>query len=947
MSKNYGNYIVLNDLRLALEKHPTDFSIIGSADMLAEEDIDMQPLSLDISRVSGAQSEELEPLMSQLRENRIAHHIYLVAGTGEEIVIEEHIFVEFHHQAAELLEEIMQKFNLILTGRMAEAYILKVTDATGRNPLKVANEIAQRDEVMCACPQVLLELEFYHQPALLASQWYLTSELAAHSNLRVNAGIQAPEAWEITTGNPEIVVAVIDDGFNLAHPALQNVKIHPARRDFLGQDFDPNSEGGNYHGTPVSSIIFGSHENSTMLGIAPDCTFLPIRIGFGPMIRPTDILDVFRYASKHADVVNCSFGTLPRSYDPMSHAFRHAIRELTKSGGRRGKGLVMLFSAGNDDAPTFLAGQKNINGVKYTRRAKISSSEGGGIGQIIQQIPPEMAVYSGYPLIQGVIVVGAMTSLKRKAAYSSWGAHITVVAPSNNFHYITTLVEEGSDSRREAFVANYRGLGLVAASNQQGHGSPFSPIKPVDDPMTANLRDDLYTKQFGGTSGAAPIVTAVVALMLSVNPELTAEQVRLILMATAEQDLDPTLDLANDPNIQGLSGEFVGGRSPFFGYGKVNAYQAVRRARALQSLFERLNPQATTPVNNESADNDASPPMTVSSAPEAASSVPPNSGGEVGEELRIPVFDEYGPENEANDALPAEAPPEPTGQPLAIPLPLPRLIFLNLLMRVRTLFGLSQIQAATPEMPQVERASLPPESSIIVPQADVGARSEEQTLTAQAVSDIRERINWRGSLFKSSRGRYKPEAIVIHIAEGSFRAIGLWFNDRRANVSAHYGISKQGKIDQYVDESQSAWHAGNSVRATWRLIKRGVNPNLYTIGIEHEGFGNQEWTEAMYQASAALVRDISDRWKIPLDRNHIIGHREIRADKTCPGFKVNLNRLIELAKGVGATFHIVRRGDTLSAIARRYRTSIAAIQQLNPQITDPNRICEGERIRVR
>lgn len=942
MSKNYGDYIVLNHVRLTLEKHPTDFSMIGSAETLAEQEVEIEPLSLDISRVSSPQSQELEGLMTQVRENRVAHHIYLVAGTGEEIVIEDHIFVEFHHQPAGLLEEIMQEFHLLLTGRMAEAYILKVTDATGRNPLKVANEIAERDEVMCACPQVLLELAFYDQPALLADQWYLTSELAAHSDLSANAGIQAPEAWEITLGNPEIVVAVIDDGFNLSHPALRNVKIHPAQRDFLGEDFDPKSEGSNYHGTPVSSIIFSSHQNSTMLGIAPGCTFLPIRIGFGPMIRPTDIIEVFRYASNHADVVNCSFGTLPRSYDPMSHAFRHAITELTKSGGRRGKGLVMLFSAGNDDAPTFLAGQKNINGVKYTRQGKTPDSDGALTRQIIREIPPEMAVYSGYPLTDGVIVVGAMTSLKRKAGYSNWGPHITLVAPSNNFHYIMDLIEEGSDSRRDAFVANYRGLGLVAASNQQGHGAPFSPINVVDDLQTANLREDLYTKQFGGTSGATPVVAGIVALMLSVNPDLTAEQVRLILMATAEQDLAPTLDLANDPNIQGLSGEFIGGRSLFFGSGKVNAYQAVRRARALRSLFERLNPQAVTPLNDETADNDPSPPMTVSAAPEATPSIPPNSGEQ---ELRIPVFDEYGPE----DGSFVEATAQPL--PVPVPLPVPRLSFIDFLMRLLRTIGLSQIRAASQESPQVESASQPPESPIIVPQADVEPANvlanEEQTLTAQAVSDIRQRINWRGSLFKSSRRGYKPEAIVIHIAEGTFRAIGQWFNDPRANVSSHYGIGRQGQIDQYVDESLAAWHAGNAVRPTWRLIKRGVNPNLYTIGIEHEGFGNEGWTEAMYQASAALVRDISDRWKIPLDRAHIIGHREIRADKTCPGFKVNLNRLIELAKGVGATFHIVRRGDTLSAIARRYGTSIAAIQRLNPQVTDPNRICEGEKLRVR
>jgi subtilisin-like proprotein convertase family protein len=70
--------------------------------------------------------------------------------------------------------------------------------------------------------------------------------------------------------------------------------------------------------------------------------------------------------------------------------------------------------------------------------------------------------------------------------------------------------------------------------------------------------------------------------MLSVNPELSAQEVRQILMTTANRDLDIVLDLAEDPNIQNLSGEFNNGHSLFFGAGKVNAYRAVRRARALR-----------------------------------------------------------------------------------------------------------------------------------------------------------------------------------------------------------------------------------------------------------------------------------------------------------------------------------------------------------------------------
>jgi hypothetical protein len=103
------------------------------------------------------------------------------------------------------------------------------------------------------------------------------------------------------------------------------------------------------------------------------------------MATPIDILDVFGYVSERADVVNCSFGTPPSSFDRMSADFRNAITEFTRTGGRRGKGLVMVFSAANDDAPTFLRAADNINGVKYVSNGQI------------REIPSGRNVFSGYP----------------------------------------------------------------------------------------------------------------------------------------------------------------------------------------------------------------------------------------------------------------------------------------------------------------------------------------------------------------------------------------------------------------------------------------------------------------------------------------------------------------------------------------------------------------------
>ncbi|HYG18191.1 MAG TPA: peptidoglycan recognition family protein [Ohtaekwangia sp.] len=155
--------------------------------------------------------------------------------------------------------------------------------------------------------------------------------------------------------------------------------------------------------------------------------------------------------------------------------------------------------------------------------------------------------------------------------------------------------------------------------------------------------------------------------------------------------------------------------------------------------------------------------------------------------------------------------------------------------------------------------------------------------------------------FNRGRKGYKPEAVVIHIMEGTLSGTDSWFANPQSKVSAHYGVGQSGAIHRYVREADTAWHAGRVSTPTWPLIRKldaavYLNPNYYTIGIEHEGHVNSDWSDAMYKSSSELIRDITTRWQIPLDREHVIGHHEIYGIKTCPGYKVDMNRLIILAR---------------------------------------------------
>lgn len=146
--------------------------------------------------------------------------------------------------------------------------------------------------------------------------------------------------------------------------------------------------------------------------------------------------------------------------------------------------------------------------------------------------------------------------------------------------------------------------------------------------------------------------------------------------------------------------------------------------------------------------------------------------------------------------------------------------------------------------------------------------------------------------FDKGRGLYKPEAIVVHKSEGSFKSCIDWMLDIKSRVSSHYIISKTGEVINLVDENDTAWHAGVVAQPSWRRIKSGTNPNLYTIGIELAGFAKDDTPADQVLALSHLIVDIAEKWKIPIDDQHIVFHREIRATKTCPGDNLSKSLII-------------------------------------------------------
>lgn len=119
----------------------------------------------------------------------------------------------------------------------------------------------------------------------------------------------------------------------------------------------------------------------------------------------------------------------------------------------------------------------------------------------------------------------------------------------------------------------------------------------------------------------------------------------------------------------------------------------------------------------------------------------------------------------------------------------------------------------------------------------------------------------------SQRIRY----IVVHDTEGRWEGVLNLIKDP-TYVSWNYTLrSTDGHIAQHVKAKDVAWHAGN-----WYI-------NGASVGLEHEGFlANPDawYTEAMYRSSARLVKYLANRYGIPLDRQHILGHDTVPGPTT-------------------------------------------------------------------
>jgi subtilisin family serine protease len=556
MPSNLGMVLQRAGEELILEKALDRFTVRPSTKFTSEQ---LSQVNWGIWQFSIPQShlevftvppDQLELAMSQARGAEyvaFAGHVYTIKDHPETFVyLNDQVTIQFGSGVdSATIEAIASRFGLVphkpVLG-IPNTFVFLVSKQATENPLKITNQLQSCSEVLVAEPNILIKTELHYRPGdpLYPQQWYLHhnggNQLVAGSHISVEG------AWDITRGVRSVVVAIVDDSFDLNHPDFQGKGKIVAPRDLRNNGFLPiPGEGQTSHGTACAGIAIAEENGQGIVGVAPGCALMPIRsTGF---LDDESIEDMFDWAiNQGASVISCSWGAAAVYY-PLSLRQRAAITRAATT-GRDGKGCVVVFAAGNANRP--------INGVVYEQNWPRNLLQGN------------TNWLNGFAVHPDVITIAASTSLNRKAAYSNWGTNITVCAPSNNAPPVFSLQGRGFMNTQPNITTILDGRGILTTDQVGAAG-----YDPGD-----------FTNNFGGTSSATPIVGGVAALVLSANPHLTAQQVKLILEETA----DKIVDSSPDPQLGIQAGTYDNnGHSQWFGYGKVNAARAVEAAAKLRS----------------------------------------------------------------------------------------------------------------------------------------------------------------------------------------------------------------------------------------------------------------------------------------------------------------------------------------------------------------------------
>lgn len=266
--------------------------------------------------------------------------------------------------------------------------------------------VKQESDVIDAYPNEILML-----PMGLSSAYAVTPNDPCYGVLHHLHQVNAPLAWNATTGDRSVVVAVVDTGVDTEHPELAPNLIPGGNMDSRDCDLTPDTFGDEVifdctgHGTHVSGIIGAIGNNGLgVAGVAWDVSILPVRVV--PLFSATieAVVGGIRFATNSgSDIINISIATAVE-VPPIREAIEDAIAQ----------GIIVVASVGNsgpgkDNTSTWVRydGVIGVGAVSYDDPTTIANFSSGGPG--VDLVAPGEEVWSTIP--GGGYVTAAGTSM--------------------------------------------------------------------------------------------------------------------------------------------------------------------------------------------------------------------------------------------------------------------------------------------------------------------------------------------------------------------------------------------------------------------------------------------------------------------------------------------------------------------------------------------------------
>lgn len=413
--------------------------------------------------------------------------------------------------------------------------------------MEIANRFQETGLTIFSHPNFIAKIETSQIPndTYFGNQFYLnnTGQIFTDGHYGYfDADIDAPEAWQTTTGLNSIIVAVIDQGVTSNHPDLPNSRQLRLNGSNFG-DGDPNNPsptGDMDHGNSCAGVLGATQNNSEGIsGIAPNCIILPIRIfnsdGSGlPVTNVAAAIDFARANGAH--IISNSWSYDPGATDPNLFPIIVTAISNAVTLGRNGLGCVVVFAASNS--------------------ANHANNQNGEI-----RFPANVD-------ISGVLTVGASSRYDLQANYSPTSN------PNSPNNQIIDLVAPSHRAYSNQISGETFEVWSLDIPNNPGYNS----VKSTDGgtlPIVGSVLPDAgtnflsYTGRFGGTSAACPQVAATAALILSISPSFTQQQVFNILTWQAD-------------DVGGYLYSY--GNCNELGSGRLNANKAVAYALSLTGI---------------------------------------------------------------------------------------------------------------------------------------------------------------------------------------------------------------------------------------------------------------------------------------------------------------------------------------------------------------------------